>query len=74
MKTVIVYRLIGGIGIVLFFAGTIKIGVDYYAKGIELLPAAVALLGIVTSAICSVYQARAEDRYHLNRRYPFSNP
>jgi len=72
MRHIIMYRVLVGLGVILFFAGVIRIGVDYYAKGVELLPAAVALSGIVTSVACSILQARAEDRYHLKRNYPLN--
>ena len=72
MKHILIYRALTGAGVALFFAGVIRIGVDYYAKGVELLPAAVALSGIVTSVACAILQAKAEDRYHLRRRYPLA--
>jgi hypothetical protein len=36
------------------------------------LPASVTLLGIATSVACSILQAKAEDEYHLRRRYPLA--
>tara|TARA_B100001750_G_scaffold109840_1_gene86797 strand:- start:2556 stop:2786 length:231 start_codon:yes stop_codon:yes gene_type:complete len=72
MKHILIYRALTGLGVALFFAGVIRIGVDYYAKGVELLPASVALLGIITSVACSILQAKAEDEYHLRRRYPLA--
>jgi len=72
MRPILIYRGLTALGVALFFAGTIKVGVDYYAKGVELLPVAAALLGIATAVACSILQARAEDRYHLNRKYPLN--